>query len=66
MAQVWQCDRCEAISKNGDVDDPPEGWERRSLPVRGSEGARSSMDSTLCMACDDDLYAWFHRKEVDG
>lgn len=61
MAQVWQCDRCEVVSKNGNVDDPPDGWERRDVPVRGSQGARSSMTWVLCNECDDDLYLWCRR-----
>ncbi len=60
MAQVWQCDRCDVVSRNGDVDDPPEDWVTRSMPVRGSEGARSSMDAHLCAECDDSLYDWFY------
>lgn len=60
MALVWRCDRCHAVSIDGTVDDPPDGWEQRSMPVRGSEGARSSMAQTLCGECDDALYAWFH------
>lgn len=63
MAQVWQCDRCDVVSKDGNVDDPPEDWVTRSLPIRGSEGARSSMDSTLCTACDDLLYKWFYYRQ---
>lgn len=58
MALVWQCDHCEVVSNNGNVDDPPDEWVTRSLPVRGSQGARSSMDATLCAYCDDALYEW--------
>lgn len=61
MALVWSCDRCDCVSSNGTVDDPPEGWVTRSMPVRGSEGARSSMEQTLCDLCDDSLYEWFTR-----
>lgn len=64
MALVWQCDRCRRSSNAGSADDPPEGWEERLMPVRGSEGARSSMVSTLCDACDDQLYAWLHEEGV--
>lgn len=60
MALVWRCDRCKVVSNLGDVDDPPDGWERRVLPVRGSEGARSDGAYTLCGECDDALYAWFY------
>jgi hypothetical protein len=60
MSLVWRCDRCKAISDMGNVDDPPEDWERRVLPVRGSQGARSDAGYTLCRECDDDLYRWFH------
>lgn len=66
MAQVWQCDRCEAVSKNGNIDDPPDGWIIRDMPVRGSEGARSSMAITLCMECDDRLYEWLHDGPEDA
>lgn len=58
MAQVWQCDRCGLISDQGDIDTPPPGWEYRTVPVRGSGGARSSRDAAICAACDDDLYDW--------
>ena len=61
MAQVWQCDRCEIVSKAGNIDDPPDGWERRTMPVRGSQGARSSRDVVICDECDDDLYLWVNR-----
>ena len=60
MALVWQCDRCDKVSDMGDVDDPPEGWERRTVPVRGSEGARSSAELVICAECDDSLYQWLH------
>lgn len=60
MAQVWQCDRCRAVSRNGTVDDPPDGWEQRAMPVRGSDGARSSMRTTLCAYCDGALHEWLH------
>lgn len=59
MAQVWQCDRCDKVDDTGNVDDPPDTFERRSMPVRGSEGARSSMDAVICQECDDSLYEWF-------
>lgn len=58
MAQVWQCDRCHTISDLGNIDDPPDNWERRTMPVRGSQGARSSRDAVICADCDDSLYAW--------
>lgn len=64
MALVWQCDRCGQVSKSGDVDDPPDDWVRRDMPVRGSEGARSDMTVTVCDACDDDLYGWFQAPSV--
>jgi hypothetical protein len=60
MSQVWKCDRCEATSDMGIVDDPPDDWVRRSMPVRGTSGNRSDMTADLCPSCDDDLYAWFH------
>lgn len=64
MALVWQCDRCYVSSRNGNIDDPPEGWVFRAMPVRGSEGARSSMDVTLCSSCDDSLYEWLHEQRT--
>lgn len=60
MAQVWMCDRCSKISRNGDVDDPPEEWNNYDMPVRGSEGARSRGVVTICSTCDDSLYEWLH------
>ena len=61
MALVWQCDRCKGItSQGGNVDDPPDNWSARDMPVRGSSGARSSMPVVLCVGCDDELYEWFH------
>jgi hypothetical protein len=63
MALVWRCDRCKTVSEQGlayiDNDgenEPPDGWERRILPVRGSQGARSDEAYYLCSECDDDLY----------
>jgi hypothetical protein len=63
MGLVWRCDRCKAVSNAGNVDDPPETWEWRSMPVRGSQGARSSMDQVLCADCDDSLYEWLRAGE---
>lgn len=60
MALIWQCDRCDATSKDGNIDDPPDGWVTRTVPMRGSEGARGHQDYTLCTECDDDLYRWLH------
>lgn len=59
MAQIWQCDRCYRTSRSGDADDPPPEWVNRDMPVRGSEGAKSSMRQTLCDSCDQALYLWF-------
>lgn len=64
MALVWRCDRCQRVSGMGDVDDPPEDWERRSMPVRGSQGARSNGEVVLCEECDDDLYRWLHTEFI--
>lgn len=63
MALAWQCDRCGAVSSGGyDQKDrqhtPPEDWRQFSGPVRGSQGARSSMTTVICDTCDDDLYQW--------
>jgi hypothetical protein len=58
MALVWQCDRCDKVSNAGDVDDPPDNWVHRTVPVRGSTGAKSSREAVLCPDCDDSLYAW--------
>lgn len=60
MALVWRCDRCHEVSDMGDAETMPETWERRVLPVRGSQGARSDGAYSLCGECDDGLYAWFH------
>lgn len=62
MALVWQCERCGQVSKLGSPDQLPEGWEIRSLPVRGSQGRRSSGQMALCDACDDSLYDWLHNR----
>lgn len=56
--RVWMCDRCQAINSGGDSEALPDGWESRIMPVRGSEGARSSAARTLCTSCDDLLYKW--------
>lgn len=61
MAMVWRCDRCKTVSDEGNVDDPPDDWERRVLPVRGSTGARSDAEFVLCAACDDSLYDWLRQ-----
>jgi hypothetical protein len=60
MSQAWKCDRCGATSDLGNVDDPPDDWVRRSMPVRGTSGNRSDMTADLCGPCDDSLYEWFH------
>jgi len=67
VSLVWQCDRCRAVSGNGNVDDPPDDWGLLDAPVRGSGGAKSTRSVVLCAACDDDLYQWFIRgcKEPD-
>ena len=59
MALVWKCDRCGRTSHPGDVDNPPDGWRQTDRPVRGSEGARSLTEATLCDGCDDELYSWW-------
>lgn len=67
MALVWQCDRCGRTSDDGAPPDvPPEDWVRRSAPIRGSEGARSGMETLLCAECDDSLYEWYHVKPTAG
>lgn len=65
MAQVWQCDRCKVVSDMGNVDEPPEGWEEYRVPVRGSEGARSTMNMVLCSGCEDSMYRWLHRQDAN-
>jgi len=61
MALVWRCDRCKKIGEMGSsADDPPEDWENRNMPVRGSQGARSNSTYLLCNECDDSLYKWLH------
>jgi len=60
---VWQCDRCKMIVHNFDDDARPDDWAERSMPVRGSEGARSHRMVTLCLECDDELYDWLHYHE---
>jgi len=66
MGTVWQCDRCKKVAHDfggADAVDLPENWVDRSMPVRGSEGARSHLMTTLCHECDDDLYDWLHYNE---
>lgn len=62
MAQVWRCDRCNAISELGNVDEAPDGWGHYEMPVRGNEGARSRANVVLCGPCEDSLYAWLYAK----
>lgn len=52
------CDRCKATSNAGDIDDPPPNWRFTPMPVRGSQGARSTRDAVICDDCDDSLYRW--------
>jgi hypothetical protein len=52
------CDRCQAVSREGDTDDPPPNWRHALMPVRGSQGARSTRGVVICDDCDDSLYAW--------
>lgn len=59
---AWRCDRCHKVSTFGDIDTLPPDWEHRNMPVRGSEGARSSGRVVLCDDCDDSLYRWLHRE----
>ena len=61
---AWMCDRCQTASRDGDVDDPPTNWRFTPMPVRGSEGARSTRDVVICDVCDDSLYAWFGYPKV--
>lgn len=66
MAQVWRCDRCRVISDLGDIDDPPDGWRNYTMPFRGSEGAKSTMDYVLCVDCEDGLYWWLNDAPESG
>lgn len=59
MALLQRCDRCHKTTDNFDsIDDPPSGWVNRTMPVRGSAGARSDTTTLLCNTCDDSLYRW--------
>lgn len=60
---AWRCDRCGAVSNAGDSEYPPENWQRKLMPVRGSTGARSNRDVVICADCDDSLYDWFVNAE---
>lgn len=60
---AWLCQRCGAVSTAGGENakgemELPSNWERRSMPVRGSAGARSSMPMVICGDCDQSLYVW--------
>lgn len=59
MSLVWKCDRCGITSDLGDVDDCPEDWRPTTMPVRGSEGAKSTSEVVICADCDDSLYEWW-------
>ena len=58
---AWSCDRCGKVSRDGNVDDPPEDWRHFDAPVRGAEGHRSTQKVVICDECDDALYAWWHQ-----
>lgn len=60
MARGWICDRCKQFSNGGDVDDPPALWVNYTMPVRGSQGARSTGSGTLCDSCYNSLYEWLY------
>lgn len=61
---AWRCDRCGLVSGDGNVDDPPPDWRYTAMPVRGSQGARSTSDAVICDVCDDELYEWYMLKPV--
>lgn len=56
---AWVCERCGKVSRQGNVDDPPEDWQFVHRPIRGSEGARSNTEGVICDECDDALYEWW-------
>ena len=60
MALVWKCDRCHRTSDAGDIGEPPDDWRETTRPIRGSGGARSTMNAALCEKCDDALYDWWN------
>jgi hypothetical protein len=62
---AWMCDRCQAVSRDGDIDDPPDNWRFQTMPVRGSDGARSTRNVVMCGDCDDSLYRWFTNPPIE-
>lgn len=68
MAILQRCDRCGNTTDHfDDIDDPPSGWVKLSMPVRGSTGARSRNDRLLCDECDNSLYRWLNQPDpVEG
>ena len=58
---AWMCERCGTATRDGNVDDPPDGWMRTVVPVMGSGRNVTGTESPLlCDACADSLYEWRH------
>jgi len=61
---AWKCERCGAVTTNGNCDDGPDGWELLRIGVRGSADATNRTGERavklVCNACDDAMYDWFY------